>query len=145
MSLSIFEGDNIGSIALLEIAAHTDFTGFNPALFASGKDWQIIELGNEAGELKRVSEETEHGILYTYGGGFNVHRIRQEAEAALLPFVGQKAILRITDSNGFVSIIGEPGNPVTLKEESSSGQRYASRNGYSFSFQVSMIQPAYAV
>ena len=143
MSLvSIFEGDNIGSISNIEIAHHTDFERWHPAKFHSGNNWQNIEITGEMAELKRKTKDDPNGIIYTYSGFFDIQSIRDEVEINLMPFIGRKSILRITDNNGRVYVIGQPKNPVLLEEESTTGKLYKNKNGYLFSFSVVQTRPA---
>ncbi|MFN8406979.1 MAG: hypothetical protein U0X71_05805 [Sphingobacteriaceae bacterium] len=143
--VTVFEGDNIGSVARLEIAYHTDFESWDPATFKSGKSWQSIEITGETAELKRKAKDDPNGIVYTYSGFFDVHAIRDEVELNLMPYVGKRAVLRLTDSNGRVYIIGKPQNPIALEEESTTGKLFKNKNGYQFNFLVSQTSPAAAV
>ena len=143
--VTVFEGDNIGSIARLEIAYHTDFESWDPATFKSGKSWQSIEIGGKTAELRRKTKDDPNGIIYIYSGFFDVHMIRDEVELNLMPYVGKRTVLRITDSNGRVYIIGNIHNPVTLEEESTTGKLFKDKNGYQFNFLVNQIIAAVAV
>lgn len=142
--INLFEGDNIGSIARIEIANHTDFESWAPAKFFKGKAWQTIQIAGESAELKRRTKDDPNGIIYTYSGFFDIHTVRDEVETKLMPFVGKRAILRITDNNGRVYIIGKPLNPVTLEEESTTGKSVKNKNGYQFTFSVQQTSAAVA-
>lgn len=138
---TIFEGTTIGAIACIKIAYHTDFKSFAPAVFLDGKGWEGIEIAGQA-ELTRKIKNTPHGLIYHYGGFFDIHRISDEVENSLLKFVGRRAVLRLEDNNDRIYIIGEPNNPVLLEEESQTGKLPKHKNGYQFSFSVSQISLA---
>lgn len=137
-----YEGDVIGGIAKLEIAYHWDFTQFYPAVFAAGKDWKEIEALPETGELKYKAEETEHGPLYSYSGSFSVLKLSESVETAILPYIGESSILRITDNNGRIFIVGLPGAPVSLALSAGTGRKYTSQNSFDFDFSVEQVRPA---
>ena len=143
--IKVFEGDNIGSIAHIEIAYHTDFESWEPAKFKTGKSWQNIQITGEMAELKRKTKDDPNGLIFTYSGFFDIHMIRDEVELKLLPFVGKRAVLRITDNNKRVHIIGKPQNPVLLDEESTTGKLFKNKNGYQFNFLVNQTSAASSI
>ncbi len=139
--INVFEDDNIGSIAVIEIANRTDFINLNPVKFIQGKSWKNIEFTGDA-ELKRKTKDDINGIIYTYSGFFEIQSIRDEVELNLIPYVGKQAILQLTDNNGRVYIIGQLNNPVTLEEDSTTGKLIKSKNGYQFNFFVTQTSLA---
>jgi len=132
-----FEGDNIGSLLKAEFALHTDFESFNPALFKTGKAWQNLPFKEQSGSFKGGNEDSENGNIFSYEGKFFIHRIREEVRTALHPYLGQHVVLKLTDLNGEVYIIGAPGMPVTLSVSASTGENYSTENGSLFSFAIS--------
>lgn len=136
-----FEGNNIGSIAKLEIAFHTDFSSFNPAVLQNGKQWFNILFKEESGFLKINVEETENGLVYSYSGAFFIHRIRPEVVNEVNPYLGQLTVMRITDINGEVYIIGAPGVPVTLTLDAQTGEKYTAENGSNYTFATQQSFP----
>jgi hypothetical protein len=136
MSLQFHEGDNIGSILKLEAAPHYDFSGFNPVAFHFGKGWIDIPFKEESGVLQLKADDTDHGISFNYAGRFFIHKQRADVRSTLYPFLGQHLILKVTDLNGEVYIIGKPGCPVTLELSATTGQRYADENGMEFQFKI---------
>lgn len=140
-----FIGDIIGSIYKMEAAHHTDLTGFAPVEFLAGKGWQQIPFAEENGELRLAVQETDNGLVYAYSGTVAIQRLRPEVQLALLPYLGQGSVLRITDMNDQVYIIGAPGLPVNLQLDGSTGQQFTGRNGYTLSFSISQNFEAQAV
>ncbi|MCX2473556.1 hypothetical protein OQZ33_04345 [Pedobacter sp. MC2016-05] len=132
-----YEGDNIGSLLSAEIAHHTDFDNFNPAVFKAGKSWIKIPFKEESGSFKGGNEDSDNGQIYSYDGEFFIHRIREEVRTELHPFLGQHGVLRLTDLNGEVYIIGAPGMSVTLTVSAGTAEKYAGENGSLFSFAIS--------
>lgn len=144
MSLtSFYEGDNIGGLASISIAYHTDFSKWNPAEFLPGKSWQKFELVSEA-ELKCRTKDSPNGVIYIYSGFFDIHRVRNQDES-LIKFVGNRAVLRIENNNGEIYLIGHPDNPVTIDEEFTTGKLPKNKNGYQFNFSVNQISPAITI
>lgn len=137
-----YEGDNFGSIASLDIAGFSDFQSFNPATFKNGKKWTAVPFKEQTGILSIKSEETPNGPLYSYSGNFYIHNLRDQVDNALQPLIGTKSVMRITDLNGRIYVIGSPENPVTLNSNGSTGQRYTDENGQEFQFKVEQINPA---
>lgn len=138
-------GDLIGSIYKLEAAYHTDFSGFAPAEFLAGKGWQEIPFPEENGGLRLSVQETDNGPVHSYSGSVFIHRLRPEVQIALLPFLGQVAVLRVTDMNDQVYIIGAPGLPVTLSLDGGTGDQFTARNGCTLHFSVAQNFPAQEV
>lgn len=128
------EGDNIGTLAVVEIAHQEDFLNFDPPLFREGRDWKQIEFLDESGSLSVSHDEDDNGIVFGYSGKFSIKRPTDEEENAMLPYIGQKSIMRLTDHNGRVRIIGLQDCPVTIKMSGSTGTKYtgAPSNDYSF-------------
>lgn len=140
--MNYYQGDNIGSLASVEIALHTDFAGFNPVNFLNGKGWTLVPFKDESGNMSFKVDETANGTVYTYAGRFFLQNLRNEVEETLYPFIGQRAVMRLIDMNGRVYIIGAPGTPVTLAVSGGTGDKYASENGQEFSFKSEQIGPA---
>lgn len=140
-----YEGDNIGGIFKLEYCPHYGFSSFNPAVLAAGYTWHEIPFKGESCELFLKLDTTPHGPLFTYSGPFAIHNQRDEVETTLFPYVGKHLVLRLTDMNGRVYIIGAPDAPVELSLGAKSGQRYVDENGTGFSFEVAQIDKAVAV
>ncbi len=137
-----YEGNNIGGIQKVEHCPHYGFSGFYPAVLANGYAWAEIPIKPESGALYLKVDDTVHGLLYTYSGPFFLHNQRDEVEDELYPILGTSRILRITDMNGRIYIIGAPGCPVTITLNASTGQRYVDENGAGFSFQVEQTTKA---
>uniref|UniRef100_F4C2E2 Uncharacterized protein n=1 Tax=Sphingobacterium sp. (strain 21) TaxID=743722 RepID=F4C2E2_SPHS2 len=140
---TFFEGDNIGSLAVIEIAHINDFLNFNPPLFREGRDWKQIEFLPESGQLSPTYEEDDNGNVYSYKGSFSIKRPSIEEESAMLPFIGKKSVLRLTDMNMRVRIIGLPDCPVAVKMTGTTGNKYTSAPSNDYSFAVD--QPVKAI
>lgn len=140
--MNFFEGDNIGSLAKLEITLHSNFDNFNPAVLSAGKTWLNIPFKEQTGSLQIETADTENGNVYTYTGDFFINRLRPEL-AELNAYLGQFVVMRITDLNGEVYIIGAPGMPVTLTLAGGTGKKYTSENGASYIFVIEQAFPHY--
>jgi hypothetical protein len=143
--MNYYENDNIGSIKFVDILLHSLPIAFRPLYLPIGTDWIRIPMKEEAGELKLKSEDSANGPIYTYFGSFFVHNMRDEVDEVLLPFCGKAiAIMRITDMNDRVYIIGTPDAPVTLNVAAGTGLKYINENGSAFNFTVDQTSPATA-
>jgi hypothetical protein len=141
--LTYHEGDNIGSLRTVEIILHTLPVAFNPVQLPIGSTWTVILFKDETGVLILKTEDSDNGPIYNYAGSFFIHNLRDEVDQVLLPFCGKAiAILRLTDMNGRVYIIGSPDAPVTLNLAATSGQKYINENGSTFNFSVDQTSPA---
>lgn len=145
MILSQYEGDQLGSIKKVEAAYHTSFTSFNPAVFAGAASWQQIQFTEETGSLFLKVNGTSQGLLYKYSGGFGVPKLRDEAEDALLPLIGKVLILRITDMNDRIYIIGAPNIPVSLELDGETGNEFKNASGYRIAFSVEQTWKAFSL
>lgn len=138
----LYEGDNIGGIAHIEIAHVTDFLGFNPIVFKPTKDFQELPFLPGTGMLKDEENETKNGAQYSYAGLFSIQRPANSIENILRPYIGMKSVLRITDLNGRTQIIGSPACPVELTRETDRGRRASDQAKMEFRFSVTQPHPA---
>lgn len=137
-----YEGDNVGGIATLQIAHITDFAGFAPIQFKSGKGWKEIELYPDSGLLKSDVQHGDQGTSYNYAGSFKIHHQNRKTEKILDKYIGPVSIFRITDLNRYTQVIGSPSEPVTLSRSADSGSKTTDLNHNQFSFSVAQLNPA---
>jgi hypothetical protein len=141
--MNYYEGDNIGSIKAIDIIRCDLPTGFNPAVLPIGAVWTSIPFKQESGVLVPKIDVSDNGPVYNYSGSFLIPNMRDEVDLLLMPFCGKAiAILRITDMNGRVYIIGSPDAPVTLNLAATTGQKYINENGAMFNFLVEQTTAA---
>ncbi|RQO65090.1 hypothetical protein DBR40_24780 [Pedobacter sp. KBW01] len=136
-----YEGDNFGSLAKVESIEHFNVKSLNPVTLMPGAAWKNIPFKEETGQKRLKTDDTENGTVYNYSGSFFISNIRKEVETELNPFLGQMLMLRVTDMNGLVSIIGAPGMPVTLKKNHDTGKKYTNENGTEFIFEIDQSFP----
>jgi len=137
------EGDNIESLKSIEVIQHDLPTSLKPLTLTIGKEWITILFKDETGIMQIKTEETPNGIVFTYSGSFFIHHLRDEVDQVLLPFLGRAvSILRLTDMNDRVYIIGSPDCPVLLNLSASTGQKYVNENGGTYNFSVQQTSPA---
>lgn len=136
--MEIFEGNNIGSLKKVEIVLSADVESLYPLTLKSGKTFTQIPLTPQKNQLSIKTEETDNGTVFAYTGKFYVHNIRQTVNQAMQPFLGKRSVMRLTDMNSQVYILGYPGNGVTLTKTASTGENYTSQNGTEFNFSVDM-------
>ncbi|MNK53034.1 hypothetical protein D3C87_719850 [compost metagenome] len=134
--MELYEGDNIGSLLSVEIAHQADFASFNPAIFKAGKDWVNVPFVPEKARFNLGEEETKNGPLFSYGGDFFLNKLRDEVFTDLHKYIGRKAVLKLTDLNGEVYIIGAPGYPCTLAFDGGTGGNYTDANGGKYQFKT---------
>lgn len=143
--MNYFEGDNIGSLRAVDIIRKDLPIGMNPVQLPYGADWTSIPLKDEGGILQLKTTDSDNGPVYTYSGSFLVPNMRDEVDQVLLPLCGKEiCILRLTDMNGRLYIIGTPDAPVTLNIAATTGQKYSNENGSTFNFTVDQTSAAVA-
>lgn len=143
--LDHYEGDQLGSIKRIDAAYHTQFESFNPAVFLSGFSWQQIAFTEETGQLRLSVRDSEQGIIYKYLGSLSIPKLRSEAEDAILPLIGKLTVLKITDMNDRIYIIGGPNSPVNMELEGDTGSEFKSSSAYVVSFGVEQTWRAFTV
>lgn len=134
--MEYYEGDNIGGLAKIEAIEHNNILSLDPLIIATGSAWFEIPFKEESGRMSPKSEMTANGRVFTYAGRFFLQRLRNEVDIAITPYLDDVAVLRITDMNGRVSIIGAPSTPVTIGESADTGQRYVNENGIEYTFTI---------
>ncbi len=141
--MNYYEGDNIGSIKAVEIMRHDLPISFNPVYLPIGSSWIPVSFKDENGEFQLKTEKSDNGPIYTYSGFFFIQNMRDEVDAAMIPFSGKSiAILRIKDMNDRVYIIGTPDAPVTINAAGGTGKKYINENGVTFNFTVDQTAEA---
>lgn len=136
--MEIFEGNNIGSLKKVEIILRDYIQSLNPLVLKAGKSFTEIPLTPQKNLLSEESEETDNGTVFKYAGKFYVHRIRKSIKDEMRIFLGKRTVMRLTDMNDEVSIIGYPGNEVTLTTKATTGESFTSQNGIEYNFSVDM-------
>jgi len=139
--MNAHEGDNIGGVAKIEIIHAWVPTGFNPVVLPAESDWENIPFKEETANLKIDGSDSENGQLFGYSGGFLLPRMRPEIENAVNKYLGKTSILRITDMNDEIYIIGSPHHPVELKLSGSTGSNYPNENWAGYSYQIEQPMP----
>ncbi|KAA8483750.1 hypothetical protein BDE36_1786 [Arcticibacter tournemirensis] len=141
--MNFHEGDNIGSIAICEIAFPFSFSSFNPAVLAIGYTWLSLPLDDQSGSLNLKVSDTDNGPVYTYSGGLKIHNLRESVDNTLYRYVASGAVMRITDMNGRIYIIGAPDEPVTVSLNGGTGEKFADENRQQMQFKIDQAHPAY--
>lgn len=142
--LELYEGDLLGSIKRIDAALVNQFTSFNPAVFASGYAWQEIGFTDESAQLRLSVQDSEQGSIFKYTGRFSIPKLRSIAEDALLQINGKKAVLKITDMNDRVYIIGSPYHPVTIEIDGDTGMEYRNASSYTLNFAIEQTWQAFS-
>jgi len=143
--IALTQDDNIGSIQKFEIVLQNDIASFNPVVLKAGKSWQEIEPLPETGSLRFGTNETDNGTLFNYTVGFRHSKLSQTTEDALDIFVGKRSVLKVTDMNDRVYIIGAPGIPCDFNYDADTGNNPADQNAYTINAGVTQNFKAKAV
>lgn len=128
--IALTQNDNIGSIQKFEIVLQTDVESFAPVVLKSGKTWLEIEPLPETGSLRFSTNETDNGTLFNYAVAFKHSKLSQTTEDALDVFVGKRSVLKVTDMNDRVYIIGAPGLPCDFSYDGDTGNSPTEQNAY---------------
>lgn len=131
-----YQGNNIGSIAVFEIAHQMDLLGFNPVTFKAGSSWKKIPFREQGGKIKEVIEETDNGMLCTYSGSIVLPCMRDEVDLVMDKFLGRRSVVKITDMNGRIYIIGAPGLPVEIGSTGDTGENFTNENAKQFDYKI---------
>ncbi len=135
--ITLTQDDNIGSIQKFEIVLQTDIESFAPVVLKSGKAWLEIEPLPDTGSLRFGTNETDNGTLYNYAVAFRHSKLSQSTEDLLDAFVGKRSVLRVTDMNDRVYIIGAPGLPCDFNYDGDTRDNAADQNAYTINASVS--------
>lgn len=136
-----YEGDNIGSIAECLITFPFAFSHF-PGILNSGYTWEKIPFNPGTGNLFLKVADSDNGPVYTYNGGGRVHRMRKEADDMIFEYIVNGGVMKVTDMNGKVYIIGNPDAPVTVSLSGGTGTNYTDENGMDIQFKIEQGEPA---
>jgi hypothetical protein len=137
-----YEGDNIGSVQNAEIVEHYKIASVNPIVLKPGMSWISIPFKEESGNLYLKTEDSDNGTIYNYTVQVFINNMRNEIDAELGKFLTPTGVLRVTDMNDRVYIIGGPDKPVTMNETSTTGQKFTNENGSMFDFTSSQSERA---
>lgn len=132
--MTLYEGDNIGSVQKAEIIEHYKIQSMNPVVLKPGTSWIDIPFKDESGNLFLKTEDSDNGPIYNYTVQLFINNMRAEVDSALNGFLTPVGVLRVTDMNDRVYIIGAPDRPVTMNETGGTGQKYINENGSMFDF-----------
>ncbi|HEY0177044.1 MAG TPA: hypothetical protein VGC08_11745 [Pedobacter sp.] len=130
------EGDNIGSIAKFEIIYNSWVSSLGPVTLNPGRAWLAVPFKEQTGQMKVDTEDNVNGTVYNYSGSIYLHNMRDEVDQAMNPFLGQVSMIRVTDMNGRIYIIGAPDFPVTVTSSGDTGKTYVSENGKEYQFKI---------
>lgn len=133
-----YEGDNIGSIYELLVIEHYKIQKMNPVTLLPGASWLNVPIRDQSGRIRSRVSASDNGPIYSYQVEAFINHMREEVNVAMDIFHQGIAVLKVTDMNDRVYILGEPNRPVTMEESGDSGQGFASENGTSFDFSISM-------
>jgi hypothetical protein len=134
--IKLNEEINIGSIQKLELVMHNQLSDYAPVVLNAGVAWLEIELLPDNASLLLTAEDTENGMLFTYRVNAAHTVLRDEVEDLLNPFLGQRSIVRVTDMNDRVYILGMPGTPCAFTYNGNTGNNPTEQNGYAINIQV---------
>ena len=127
---------NIGSIQKLEFVFHTDISTYNPVVLNAGIVWEELEFLPENASLSLTVAETDNGPLFTYRIIAAHAQLRDEVETLLNKYIGNRAVIRVTDHNDRVYILGAPGLPCLLDYSGNTGSSPSEQNAYVINIQV---------
>jgi hypothetical protein len=140
--MNIYEGDNFGSVQNAEIIEHYKIASVNPIVLKPGMSWISIPFKEESGNLFLKTEDSDNGTIYNYTVQLFINNMRNELDAELGKFLTSTGVLRVTDMNDRVYIIGGPDKPVAMNETSTTGQKFTNENGSMFDFTSSQSERA---
>lgn len=141
--MNYYEGDNIGSVLSIDIAFIFDFLSVNPISFKPGRSWLKIPFKEGTGEFTISEEDSDNGVIYSCSGGFYLNRMRGEMDTFMRQYIGSISILRVTDMNGEIYILGDMDAGVTISASGGTGQNFTSENGKAYSYRIDLSHAPY--
>jgi hypothetical protein len=132
--MNLYEGDNFGSVQKAEIIEHYKIASVNPIVLKPGMSWTIIPFKEESGNLFLKTEDSDNGRIYNYTVQLFINNMRNEVDTTMDKFLTAVGVLRVTDMNDRIYIIGGPDAPASMTETSTTGQKFTNENGSMFDF-----------
>lgn len=134
--MEIYEGDNIGGIAELELAFTFAFSSFFPAVMRPGASWDRIAF--DSGSMSVKTSEADNGPVYNYAVAVRVHNMRDDVDAVIGKYIAAGCVARVVDLNGRVYLLGSPDMPVSLVVSGGTGEKPTDENGIDIKLSIEM-------
>jgi len=143
-------GINIGAISSVSWIFREDVIGFtynDSSLLCSvtpriGAGWNSVYGTPETIQLDSEQQDTPAGLKNIYKLKMLVPKDRREVETELLGMNGRLLMVRVTDKNGVIRILGSPENPMKLTCKLLKPPAMEGFNGYELLFSGEMSKPA---
>lgn len=141
---------NIGSIQKIEVALERDITigapnEKNEVVVNNRIAWDVINFTAGSASISEPEEIGIQGLIYKTKLGWKIPKAGPENYANAYKYRNKKVILKVTDGNGTVHLIGEPGRPVMIKTEKIIPAKPSGYNGYEMTVETRNTHPAYFV
>jgi len=143
-------GINIGGLNPVSWVFREDVAGFTfneTTLFCSvslktGKSWNSLYGTPETIQLESESQDTPSGMKYIYKLKKFVPKDRPEVESELLRMTGRRLILKVTDKNGTIRLLGTMETPMKMTSKLLKPLVIEGFNGYDILFSGEFSKPA---
>ena len=149
-NISRHTGINIGGLNPVSWIFREDVAGFTfneTTLFCSvtlktGKSWNSLYGTPETIQLESESQDTPSGMKYLYKLKKFVPKDRPEVESELLRMTNRRLILKVTDKNGTIRLLGTMDSPMKMTSKLLKPAALETFNGYELLFSGEFSGPA---
>ena len=107
-----------------------------------GKNWNSIYGTPETMQLDSEQQDTPAGVKYLYKLKILVPKDRAPVEAELFRMTGRQLIIKLTDKNGTIRILGTMESPMKLTNKLLKPAALETYNGYELLFTGEFSKPA---
>jgi hypothetical protein len=143
---------NLGSLSkiefipiedVIEIPAVKNLILTTDLILQPGARWYMMQCTFETMGMGYDSEKTIHGDKYNPKISAFIPKLTPDIEATLQEMQGHLFLVRATDNNGYVRIIGTIDAPLQFSNDGSAGKIIADKNGTNISFAGEAVQKPY--
>ncbi len=127
-------------ISLFNISATSLYCAITPI---TGKDWNSFYATPETMQLDSEQQDTPSGIKYVYKLKALIPKDRIDVENQLFQMTGRCLILKITDKNNTIRILGTMNSPMKITSKLLKPLVLEGFNGYDILFSGEFSKPAF--
>ena len=149
-NISRHTGINIGGLNPVSWIFREDIAGFTyndttlhcTVILKTGKSWNSLYGTPETIQLESENQDTPAGMKYLYKLKILVPKDRALVESELFRMTGRQLIIKLTDKNGTIRILGTMESPMKLTNKLLKPAALETYNGYELLFTGEFSKPA---
>ncbi len=141
---------NMGSIIKIEVAMAQNITigkpnSSNQVSVVNSGSWDEIIFTMDTASFSDSSKSVSEGIMYKQKLAWKIPKVGPSNHAIAHAYDNKKVVLRVTDANGTVYILGSEKAPAYINVKSRIPTKPSGLNAYSLSVNYESPHPAYFV